>query len=112
MGNLKVLENRRNESDNSRPRAGGGYEMKLASLISALSLWAALGCVSVFAQVTPMPGDPLTGSGVVNRTLNTYTTLMGSAQPSAPVDDTGGFGIPSTAAAPANIFEGTLNLML
>ena len=86
--------------------------MKLASLITALPLWAVLGCASAFAQVTPMPGDPLTGSGVVNRTLNTYTTLMGSAQPSAPVDDTGGFGIPSTAAAPANIFEGTVNLML
>ena len=85
--------------------------MKLASLITAFPLWAVLGCTA-FAQVTPMPGDPLTGSGVVTRTLNTYSTLMGSAQPSAPVDDTGGYGIPSTAAAPSNTFEGTLNLTL
>jgi hypothetical protein len=81
-----------------------------ASLIKALLLWATMGCVVVYAQVTPMPGDPLTGSGVVNRTVNTYTTLQSTAQPSAIVSDTNGFGIPATAAPPTNTFEGTLTL--
>ena len=84
--------------------------MKHASLIAAFLIWAALGCVAAFATVDPMPGDPLTGNGVVNRSVNTVTTLMGTAQPSAIVNDTSGFGIPSTAAAPTNTFEGTIVL--
>jgi hypothetical protein len=86
--------------------------MKHASLIgiAALLLGAVLGCVAASAQVTPMPGDPLTGSGVVSRTVNTYATLMSTTQPSAIVSDTNGFGIPSTAAAPTNTFEGTVTL--
>ncbi len=83
--------------------------MKRASLITALLLWAILGCLTAFA-VNPMPGDPLTGSGVVSRTVNTYTTLTSTSQPSAIVSDTNGWGIPATAAAPTNIFEGTLTL--
>jgi hypothetical protein len=84
--------------------------MKHASLIAAFLIWAALGCVAAFATVNPMPGDPLTGSGVVSRSVNTVTTLMSTTQPSAVVNDTSGFGIPSTAAAPTNTFEGTLTL--
>ncbi len=86
--------------------------MKSFSLIniSALLLGAALACTAASAQVNPMPGDPLTGSGVVSRTVNTYTTLMSSTQPSAIVSDTNGWGIPATAAAPTNTFEGTLTL--
>ena len=86
----------------------GGNTMKSARLITALLF--ALGCAPAFAQVTPMPGDPLTGSGVVSRTVNTYATLTGTAQPTAIVSDTNGFGIPATAAAPTNTFEGTLTL--
>ena len=86
--------------------------MKSFSLIniSALLLGAALACTAATAQVNPMPGDPLTGSGVVSRTVNTYTTLMSSTQPSAIVSDTNGWGIPATAAAPTKTFEGTLTL--
>ncbi len=86
--------------------------MKSATItnIAALLLWAVLGCVTAFAQIAPMPGDPLTGSGVVNRTVNTYATLTSTSQPSAIVSDTNGWGIPSTAAAPTNTFEGTLTL--
>lgn len=73
-------------------------------------LLIALVCIDAAAQVTPMPGDPLTGSGVVNRTVNTYATLTGTTQPTAIVSDTNGFGIPAAAAAPTNTFEGTLTL--
>ncbi len=81
-----------------------------AHLVTALLLWASLGSIAAFAQVTAMPGDPLTGSGVISRTINTYATLMGTTQPSAIVSDTNGFGIPATAAPPTNTFEGTLTL--
>ena len=81
----------------------------LSNIIAPL-LWAALGCIGASAQVTPMPGDPLTGSGVVSRTVNTFATLMSSSQPAAIVNDTSGFGIPATAAAPTQTFEGTLTL--
>jgi hypothetical protein len=53
-----------------------------------LAAWLALlaaGCNAppVHAQVTPVPGDPLTGSGVVSRTVNTYSQLFGTALPTA-----------------------------
>jgi len=51
----------------------------------------------------------LTGSGVVNRTANTYTSLMGSTQPTALVNESN-FGLPATAAPAADTFEGTLTL--
>ncbi len=86
--------------------------MKYSRLLTVTALlpWAILGCAATSAQVTPMPGDPLTGSGVVSRTVNTYATLTGTSQPSAIVSDTNGWGIPATAAAPTNTFEGTLTL--
>jgi hypothetical protein len=71
-----------------------------------------------FAQVTvaraasanPVPGDPLTGNGNVSRTLLTYAELTTPQNPSAPVDDSGGFGLPANAAPPQFTFEGTLTL--
>lgn len=57
----------------------------------------------------PVPGDPLTGSGNVSRTLLTYTDLTTSESPAAPVDD-GAFALPADAAPPSNTFEGTLTL--
>ncbi len=55
-----------------------------------------------------VPGDPLTGSGVVSRTLLTYANLT-SGSSTAPVDDSA-FALPSTAAMPLHTFEGTLTL--
>lgn len=57
----------------------------------------------------PIPGDPLTGNGVVNRNANTYAALMGSAQPTALVDESN-FSLPANAAPAADAFEGTLRL--
>ncbi len=56
-----------------------------------------------------VPGDPLTGNGVVSRTVLTYANLT-SGSSTAPVDDTSGFGLPSTAAMPLHVFEGLLVL--
>ena len=63
-------------------------------------------------SVTPVPGDPLTGTGVVARTVLTYADLMTGITPSAnPLsDDTAAFGIPANAAPPTNTFQGTLAL--
>ena len=58
--------------------------------------------------ITPVPGDPLTGSGSVSRTLLTYNDLM-TGSSAAPVDDSA-FAVPANAAAPTNTFEGTLAL--
>ncbi|MEU8802680.1 hypothetical protein [Spirillospora sp. NPDC048819] len=60
------------------------------------------------ATVTPVPGDPLTGSGAVNRSLLTYAQLM-SGTSTAPVSD-GAFALPAQAAPPTHTFEGTLTL--
>lgn len=55
-----------------------------------------------------VPGDPLTGSGNVNRTLLTYSDLM-SGSSTAPVDDSA-FALPAEAAMPDHTFEGRLEL--
>jgi hypothetical protein len=55
-----------------------------------------------------VPGDPLTGSGDVTRTLLTYNNLM-SGSSTAPVDD-GAFALPANAAMPEHTFEGRLEL--
>ena len=59
---------------------------------------------------TPVPGDPLSGNGNVNRSVLTSSQLFSSAAPVAPVDDSAGFGLPANAAAPSQAFEGTLTL--
>lgn len=55
-----------------------------------------------------VPGDPLTGSGNVTRTLLTYNDLM-SGSSAAPVDDSA-FALPAEAAMPDHTFEGRLEL--
>ncbi|MBL8063015.1 MAG: hypothetical protein JNK32_08365 [Anaerolineales bacterium] len=55
-----------------------------------------------------VPGDPLTGNGVVSRTLLTYANLT-SGSSTAPVDD-GAFALPANAAMPLHTFEGSLTL--
>ncbi|MGH3242726.1 MAG: hypothetical protein ACRDNL_20285, partial [Spirillospora sp.] len=58
--------------------------------------------------VVPVPGDPLTGSGTVSRSLLTYAQLM-SGTSTAPVSDAA-FALPAQAAPPTHTFEGTLTL--
>jgi len=56
-----------------------------------------------------VPGDPLTGSGAVTRTLLTYSNLM-TGSSTAPVDDSA-FALPTNAAMPDFVFEGRLELL-
>jgi len=53
-----------------------------------------------------VPGDPLTGSGAVSRTLLTYADLT-TGSSTAPVDDSA-FALPANAAMPTYTFEGRL----
>ena len=55
-----------------------------------------------------VPGDPLTGNGVVSRSLLTYANLT-SGSSTAPVDDSA-FALPANAAMPLHTFEGSLTL--
>lgn len=57
-----------------------------------------------------VPGDPLTGSGDVPRTLLTYNDLFFGPAPTGPVDDSA-FALPSEAAHPDHVFEGRLELL-
>lgn len=60
------------------------------------------------ATAPPVPGDPLTGSGAVSRTLLTAAQLT-SGTSTATVSN-GAFALPAAAAAPTHSFEGTLTL--
>jgi len=86
--------------------------MKPWALVRLLFLWPAFAgwCAPALFATTPVPGDPLSGNGVVNRSVLTYSQLFSNTAPAAPVDDSGGFGLPANAAAPAQAFEGTLTL--
>lgn len=60
------------------------------------------------AAANPVPGDPLTGSGAVTRTVLTSTDLT-SGTAAATVANSA-FALPTGAAPPSNTFEGTLTL--
>ena len=77
-----------------------------AAALAALSLAVPAGMA---AQVTPVAGDPLTGSGSVSRTLLTYSTLNNSSTSANPVNDSA-YAVPTGAAAPTDTFQGTLTL--
>lgn len=69
-----------------------------------------LGAVnSPAVAATPVPGDPLTGSGSTGRTVLTYADLT-TGTSTAPVNDAA-FAVPVQAAPPSNQFEGTLTLV-
>ncbi len=57
-----------------------------------------------------VPGDPLTGSGSVNRTLLTYNEMINGASTASPVNESA-FALPADAAQPANSFSGRLELL-
>src|SRR5271155_4091573 len=83
--------------------------IQLASLLSWATL-ASLGPVLLSASAVTVPGDPLTGSGKVNRSVLTYGELFSNTAPASPVDDSAGFAVPAGAAAPSQTLEGTLTL--
>jgi hypothetical protein len=82
-----------------------------ALLVSALiSTFASLGPILLSASSVTVPGDPLRGSGKVTRSALIYGELFSNTAPASPVDDTAGFALPANAAAPSQMFEGTLTL--
>ncbi|GAA2907916.1 hypothetical protein JOD62_001289 [Microbacterium keratanolyticum] len=84
----------------------------LSSVLCGALLATALVALSAppsMAAAVPVPGDPLTGSGAVSRTVLTSAQLASGAAPAAPVSNDA-FTLPANAAAPAHSFEGTLTL--
>jgi hypothetical protein len=82
-----------------------------AALLGTTTLIAGIVTAAASSQAAgtvPVPGDPLTGSGVVSRTVLTYADLT-TGSSSGPVDD-GAFAIPAAAAAPTHTFQGTVAL--
>ena len=55
--------------------------------------------------------DPLTGSGVTNRSVLTATTLINGPTPTLPVITGSGFALPANAAPPQHTLEGQLQLL-
>lgn len=68
------------------------------------------GCLAQSSTQMPVPGDPLPGTGDVNRSLVTYKELFSDVTPSSPVDDVA-FALPANAGMPKEAFEGRLELL-
>src|ERR1035438_7894074 len=68
------------------------------------------GCFARSSSPLPVPRDPLSGTGIVNRPLLTYKDLFSDVAPSSPVDDSA-FALPANAAMPKESFEGRLELL-
>ncbi|WP_329500399.1 hypothetical protein [Kitasatospora herbaricolor] len=81
----------------------------LTLLVLALALvpFSPLAARPAYAA-TAVPGDPLTGSGAVTRSVLTAADLTSGAATGTVTDDA--FALPAAAAAPRNTFEGTLTL--
>lgn len=89
------------------------YARRRWALLTVLVLALALAPFSPLAArpayaATAVPGDPLTGSGAVNRSVLTAADLTGGAAAYTVTDDA--FALPAAAAAPTHTFEGTLTL--
>lgn len=93
----------------TRITTGRRSRSALAALAVLLSTFAVVtGASPASAAVTPVSGDPLTGSGVVNRTLLTAAQLTGGTA-TATIADTA-FALPANAAMPLHTFSGRLEL--
>ncbi|MFI0163502.1 hypothetical protein [Streptomyces sp. NPDC017095] len=81
----------------------------LTVLVLALALvpFSPLAAKPAYAA-TAVPGDPLTGSGAVSRSVLTAATLAGGVATGTVTNDA--FALPAAAAAPTHAFEGTLTL--
>ncbi|TMR19303.1 beta-lactamase family protein [Nonomuraea turkmeniaca] len=80
--------------------------LALAALLGTFAV--ATGASPAAAAVTPVPGDPLTGSGAVSRTLLTKAELTGGTATSTIADSA--FALPAAAAMPLHTFSGRLEL--
>ncbi|MEV5795689.1 hypothetical protein [Streptomyces sp. NPDC052192] len=92
------------------------------SLLYARRRWAMLALFVVLLALVPVsplaarpayaasaiPGDPLTGSGAVTRSVLTAADLTRGAATGTVTDNA--FALPAAAAAPTHAFEGTLTL--
>jgi Beta-lactamase len=83
------------------------------AVVAACGALALLGAQAApegaLAAYTPMPGDPLAGSGNVTRTLITSSDLQTLNSPAAAVDNAA-FTLPANAAPPSHQFQGRLVL--
>ncbi|MFF0095096.1 hypothetical protein ACFYSF_34890 [Streptomyces canus] len=81
----------------------------LAVLVLAMALlpFSPVAATPAYA-VTAVPGDPLTGSGAVSRSVLTTADLSSGAAAGTVTNDA--FALPAAAAAPTHTFEGTLTL--
>ena len=82
------------------------------AVLAAIGLAATtlgFGIAPASAAITPVPGDPLTGSGAVTRSVLTSAQLTSTSAPTATVTNDA-FALPAAAAPPAHVFEGTLTL--
>jgi hypothetical protein len=87
--------------------------MKLPIRLARLLLWvtlALLGTTFLSASTATVADDSLTGNGKTNRSVLTHGELFSNTAPASPVDDRVGFAVPASAAAPSQVFEGTLTL--
>ena len=81
-----------------------------AVVVALICFGVRSGCLARSSSPTPVPGDPLSGTGAVNRSLLTYKDLFSNETPSSPVDDSA-FAVPANAAMPKDFFEGRLELL-
>ena len=83
----------------------------LALLLSGCASQGAPAPAKAGVGLPPLAGDPLQGSGQVERSLLTYDELSQDAGTlGSPVADSA-FGVPEGAAAPSHRFEGVLRLV-
>ncbi len=80
----------------------------ISSLVVLATSLALQGVVNQASAANPVPGDPLTGSGVTGRTLLTHADLTTGSSTGTVLDSA--FAVPTQAAAPTHQFQGTLTL--
>lgn len=76
---------------------------------AAAALTVCLSCIAP-AHASSSVITPLSGSGDVKRAVLTYSQLFAGGLPGSPVDDSSGFGLPTQAAEPLEMLEGSLAL--
>ncbi len=82
----------------------------VTALLAAFLVVGYAGAIAPAAAADPLPGDPLTGTGVVSRTVKTSAQLNATANPGALVDPMAGFGVPANAAPALTQFNRTLRI--
>lgn len=91
-------------------RGSRTYPRPLAAVVAAaIALLTAVQPADRAAAATTVPGDPLTGSGAVSRSLLTASDLQSLDAPTAAIDNSG-FALPAAAAPPAHQLNGRLTL--